>query len=170
MKRTWASAAVVILSVVGSVMLLGQSTQKDPFVGKWRLDRTQSKYVNERQPQNDIVMTVEAQGDAQKWIFEGMTGDDSQRDLFVTYSFVIDWDGSKSSPIEPGTGAPNGEDMIKFSRVDENTLTSTGTKAGKVVDTSRMAVSSDGKTMTITEEGTNEQGKQGSSTTVWNRQ
>ena len=161
--------AVIVLSLVGSGLLLGQNAQKDPFVGRWRLDRTKSKYVNAHRPENDIVITVERQGDAQKWIFEGMTGDDSQRNLFVTYSFVIDWDGSKSSPIAD-TGAPNGEDTVTFSRVDENTLTSTGTKAGKVVDASKMVVSNGEKFMTITSEGTNEQGKPTSTTTVWNKQ
>ena len=169
MKRLLKFAAVIVLSLVGSGLLLGQNTQKDPFVGRWRLDRAKSKYVNVQSPQHDIVITVEAQGDAQKWIFEGMAGDDSQRNLFLTYSFVIDFDGSKSSPII-GTGAPNGEDTVTFSRVDKNTLTSTGTKTGKVVDTSRMVVSNDEKVMTITSEGTDEQSKPVSATTVWNRQ
>ena len=62
MKRLQIFAAVTVLSLVGSGLLLGQNTQKDPFVGRWRLDRTKSKYVNAQRPQNDLVMTVEAQG------------------------------------------------------------------------------------------------------------
>ena len=169
MKRLLLFATFLVLSLIGSTLLLAQSTEKDPFVGRWRLDRSKSTWVNMHRPENDIVMTVERQGDAQKWIFEGMTGDDSQRNLFVTYSFVIDWDGSKSSPIAD-TGAPNGEDTVRFSRVDENTVTSTGTKAGKVVETTKMAASNDDKVITMTSEGTNEQGKPTSSTTVWTKQ
>lgn len=165
MKRLLLFAAVVLLALIGSGLLLAQNTKKDPFVGRWRLDLAKSNYVNVQPPQHDTIMTVEAQGDARKWIFEGIAGDETQ----ITYSFVIDWDGSKSSPIA-GTGAPNGEDTVTFGRVDENTLTSTGTRAGKVVHTSRMMVSQDGKVMTITSEGTNEQGKPVSATTIWNQQ
>ena len=165
MKRLLVTAAVVALALVGSGLLLAQNTPKDPFVGRWRLNRANSKYANVQPPQHDTVVTVEAQGDARKWIFEGIAADGTQ----ITYSFVIDWDGSKSSPIA-GTGAPNGEDTVTFSRVDESALTSTGTKAGKVVYTSRIVASENGKVMTITAEGTNAQGMPVSSTTVWEKQ
>jgi hypothetical protein len=55
-------------------------------------------------------------------------------------------------------------------RIDANTNTATGKKAGKVVYTSTLAVSKDGKVMTITAKGTDGQGQPDSSTSVWEKQ
>jgi deoxyribose-phosphate aldolase len=80
----------------------------------------------------------------------------------------LTYDG-KDSAVS-GTGFPNGADTIAVKRIDANTSTATGKKAGKVVYTRRLVVSKDGKIMTITAKGTDEQGHLTSSTSVWDKQ
>lgn len=72
----------------------------------------------------------------------------------INFSYQAPLDG-KATAV---TGAPN-FDMISIKRINDRTLTATGKKDGKVVWTDRRAVSSDGKTMTMTRNGTNPEGK-----------
>ena len=158
------AAALIAVSLMCSEVMLAQAAQVDPFIGAWRLNLAKSKFDNIQGPDKPVVMTVLGQGDARLVIVEGITPDEKS----IAYSYLIDWAGSKKSPIA-GTGAPNGEDTIAANKVDDHTIETTGTKAGSVVYTSKMAVSEDGKTMTITSEGTNKQGMPTHAATVWDK-
>ena len=160
MKRLLLFATVVALSLVTSGMLVAQS---NPQVGTWKLNVAKSKYVNAQAPKNE-TRTVEPQGADAKNSFDGVAGDGSR----IAYNYTTNYDG-KDSAIS-GVGAPGGEDTLAVKRVDANTTTSTGKKAGKVIRTNRTVVSKDGKVMTITAKGTNEQGQPVSTTTVWDKQ
>jgi hypothetical protein len=61
-------------------------------------------------------------------------------------------------------------DTIAVERVDANTTTEVFKKAGKIVGTATAVVSNDGKTMTNTARGTDEQGRPESAITVWDKQ
>jgi hypothetical protein len=60
--------------------------------------------------------------------------------------------------------------MYAIKRIDSNHLTTTQTKAGKVVATSRTVVSKDGKVTTITAKGTAANGKAFSYVEVYAKQ
>jgi hypothetical protein len=165
MKRLLVFAAVVVaLSLVGSSRLLAQTAEGDPFLGAWRLNLAKSKFVNMPPLDKPLLMTIEGQADARLVIVEGLTADEKN----VAYSFLIDFGGSKKSPVQ-GTNMPNGEDTIAANKVDDHTIDATGTKAGKVVYTSHVVVSGDGKMITMTSQGTDAQGKPTSDTTVWDK-
>ena len=165
MKRLLLFAMAVFgLFLVGSSQLLAQTAEGDPFLGAWRLNLAKSKFVNMPPLDKPLLMTIEGQADARLVIVEGITTDEKN----IAYSFLIDFGGSKKSPVE-GTNMPNGEDTITANKVDDHTIDATGTKAGKVVYTSHVVVSPDGKSITITSEGTDPQGKPTSDTTVWDK-
>jgi hypothetical protein len=158
------AAAVIALSLVGSGRLLAQTAEGDPFLGAWRLNLAQSKIESLPPLDKPLLLTVQGQSDARLFILEGITTDEKN----IALSFLIDWDGTKKSVIQ-GTGMPNGEDTVSANKVDDHTIDFTGTKAGKVVLTSHAVLSADGKTLTITSDGTNEQGKPTHDATVWNK-
>jgi hypothetical protein len=161
MKRILVFATVVALSLVASGLLLAQS---NPLVGTWKLNVAKSTFSPAGTAPKSDTLTVQAQGDGVKVSTDGVAADGS----LITASYTTNFDG-KDSAVS-GLGFPNGADTIAVKRVDANTNTGTGKKAGKVVYTRRLVVSKDGKVMTITAKGTDEQGKPTSSTTVWDKQ
>ncbi len=165
MKRLLLFAMAVIgLFLAGSSQLRAQTAEGDPFLGRWRLNVAKSKFVNMPAIDKPLILTIEGQADARLFIVEGLTADEKN----VAFSFLIDFGGAKKGAVE-GTERPNGEDHISANKVDDHTVELTGTKDGKVVDMSKAVVSPDGKTITITSQGTNEQGQQTTATSVWDK-
>ena len=160
MKRLLLFATIVALSLVTSGALLAQSNSE---VGAWKLNVAKSKYVGTPAPKSETA-TSSRQVDGIRESVQGVAADGSP----VGYSFTVDYDG-KDAPVF-GVGTPSGEDTNSFTRVDENTVTTTAKKAGKVVRTSKRVVSEDGNVETITSKGTDDQGKPVSTTTVWEKQ
>ena len=161
MKRLLTFTSVVILVLVFSGVLLAQS---NPALGTWKLDLAKSKYSPAGTAPKSDVLIYEAQGDGVKVSSNGVAWDGSR----IAFSFTTNYDGTDSAVS--GTGFPNAADTIAVKRIDSNTSTATGKKAGKVVYTRRLVVSKDGKVMTITAKGTDEQGHPTSSTSVWEKQ
>ena len=161
MKRLLTLTPVVILVLVFSGVLLAQS---NPALGTWKLNLAKSKYSPAGTAPKSDVLIYEAQGDGVKVSSNGVAWDGSR----IAFSFTTNYDG-KDSAVS-GTGFPNAADTIAVKRIDSNTSTATGKKAGKVVYTRTLVVSKDGKVMTITAKGTDEQGHPTSSTSVWEKQ
>jgi len=166
MKRLFIFATIVALSLVTSGMVLAQSNPE----GTWKLNVANSKYVGQQAPKNE-TRTYEISYAGVKVTVNGVAGDGS----LVIWSYTTKYDG-KDSPYSgvgstaEGVGTPNGADTITVKRVDANTITAVSKNAGKVVLTEKIAVSSDGKVMTITSQGTNEQGQPNSATSAWDKQ
>ena len=161
MKRVLTVFAVSVLVLTASGLMLAQS---NPFVGTWKLNVAKSKFSPVVTTPKSVTLTFQAQGDGVKASDNGVAGDGSP----IALSFATNYDG-KDSAIS-GAGFPNGADTIAVKRIDANTTTTTGKKAGKVVYTSRLTVSKDGKVMTITAKGTDAKGKPTSATSVWDKQ
>ena len=160
MKRLLLFATVFALSLVGSGLLLAQT---DSSIGTWKLNVAKSKY-SPGPPTKSQMRTVEAQGAGVKVSVEGVAADGSR----VAYSYTTNYDG-KDSPYT-GVGTPSGADTVAITRIDANTVTYTGNKAGKVVQTGKAVVSKDGKVMTFTTKGTNAQGQPTNNVTVYEKQ
>lgn len=158
MKRALTCAAVVVLSMTG---LLAQS---NPMVGSWKLNVAKSKYTPGPAPKSQTA-TIEAAGDGIKNVTKGVAGDGSAIDYQYTASSL---DG-KDYPLT-GAGTPGGGDTIAVKRIDAYTFESTIKKAGKVVLTSKVVYSKDGKLRTITAKGTDKSGQPMSSVAVHERQ
>ena len=161
MKRLLVFATGLTLFLVSAGPLLAQS---DLVVGTWKINFAKSKFSPASTAPKSDTLTIQAQGAGVKISADGVNADGSR----IATSYTTNFDG-KESPIS-GPGFPNGADTIAVKRVDANVTTGTGKRAGKVVYTRRMVVSKDGKVLTITAKGTDQQGQPTSSTTVWDKQ
>ena len=159
MKQILVFVTVVVLGVLVSGVLLAQS---NPSVGTWKLNTAKTKFSPGPALQS-LTLTLEAQGNGVKASSEGTAADGSR----TAWSYAANYDG-KDNPIS-GTG-PSGADTIALKRINPNRTESTFKKAGKVVRTSRLVVSKDGKAMTITAKGTNADGQPVSDVLVFDKQ
>jgi hypothetical protein len=137
--------------------------QSNSAVGTWKLNVAKSKWVNVQPPKSE-TRTIEAQGNAAKYTFEGIAADGSH----FAWSFTTNYDGTASAIS--GVGGPNGADTDALTRADANTTKAVSKKGGKVVQTTTAVVSKDGMVTTLTPKGTNAQGQPTSSTTVFDKQ
>jgi hypothetical protein len=159
MKRIFVFCTVA-LSLVTSGLLLAQS---NPSIGTWQMNVAKSKYRPGPAPKSQTGK-YEAVGNGVKVTVEGIAGDGSK----IAYSYTANYDG-KDYPVT-GTGTPSGEDTIALKRIDANTFTATGKKAGRVVTTNRAVYSQDGKSRTITSKGTSASGQPTNNVTVYDKQ
>jgi hypothetical protein len=152
--------------VLGSALVAGFLTaggqavaqSKDPLIGIWRIDRAKSEFMPDNTLQ-DRVITIDAKGAGinavQKTVVEaGNT---------VTSEYACGYDG-KDAPISGSL-----LDTVALKRVNANTVERTGKIRGNAVETATMAVSANGKVLTITTKGSVD-GNDYSSTQVFNKE
>jgi hypothetical protein len=160
MKRILMLLAALTLSAVVSGPLMAQGS---PFVGSWKLNTEKSKYTGVPAPKS-LDRTIEADGTGLKYAYKGTSGDGKP----IDYTFSSKYDG-KASPIT-GSGAPGGADSITLKRVNANKTTAVLSKGGKEVGKSTAEVSKDGKVTTITGTGKTADGKDYTTTSVFDKQ
>lgn len=116
----------------------------NPAVGTWKLNLAKSKYLPGPAPRSQTRIYAEVPGGIKATVT------------------TVNEDGSKIEEEYPAnndraahqvTGNPDLDGVI-MKRVDDSTAESTLIHAGVVIGTARRTVSPDGKTMTITYQGT----------------
>jgi hypothetical protein len=160
MKRILLLLTALALSAVVSAPLMAQGS---PFVGTWKLNTEKSKYTGAPMPKS-LDRTIEADGAGLKYAYKGTSGDGKP----IDYTFATKFDG-KASPIT-GSGAPGGADSLTVKRVNASKTTAVLSKGGKEIGKSTAVVSKDGKVTTITGTGTTADGKEYSTTSVFDKQ
>src|ERR1700693_3090330 len=136
--------------------------QNNPLVGTWKLDVTKSKFDPGPAPKS-LTRTVEAQGDGVKYTFDGVAADGNS----IAYGFSVQFDG-KDNPISGSI--PSGADTISAKRVDSNHYVATLRKGDKVIGTSKVTVSKDGKVTTVDSTGTTATGAKEHDLQVYDKQ
>ena len=131
----------------------------DVQMGTWKLNEAKSK-IAAGAPKNNTVV-YEAAGDSIKVTIDGNAPDGT-----ATHS---EWTGKFDGKDYPSTGNPN-EDMRSVKQIDDHTLHVTSKKGGKVVLTGHVVVAADGKSRTVTANGTDAEGKKYKSTAVYDKQ
>ena len=133
----------------------------DPIVGVWNLNLAKSRYSPGPTPQRQTMKFEPAGGDALK-----LTSDTVFPDGRATHAgYTARFDG-KENLVHDNPDA----DTSAMRRINTYTTETTWKKDGKVTITSRRSVSKDGKTLTITQKGTNGRGQPLDNVTVWDRQ
>jgi hypothetical protein len=151
--------AIAVLAVLGAAAAQAQS---NPIVGTWKLNLEKSKYDPGPAPKS-LTRTVEAQGDGLKYTFEGVAADGKP----IAYGFSVQFDG-KDNPI---TGSmPSGADTISGKRINANHYEATLKKGGKVIGTSKVSISKDGKVTTVDATGTTATGAKAHDVQVYDKQ
>lgn len=159
MKRVLTVVAIAVLAAVSASSLQAQG---NAVVGTWKLDLAKSKFDPGPAPKS-LTRTVAADGDSLKYTFEGVGADGKA----LSYSFAVKFDG-KDYPV---MGAmPSGADNISAKKVDANHYEATLKKGGKVIGTSMVTVSEDGKTTTVDATGTTAAGAKTHDVQVYDKQ
>jgi hypothetical protein len=127
------------LCVSLTTLISAQRAQR-PFAGTWKMDVTRSKW-GPGKGIKELTLTFEAVGDKWKQVGTGTYSDGSP----LIHNYVMAWDG-KDHPIN---GKPPGWTLAVL-QVDDYTQNVTVKQDGKVVDSGRVLISKDGKTMTTT--------------------
>jgi len=131
----------------------------DAFVGTWKLNEAKSK-IGAGSPKLTTVI-YEAAGDSVKVTVDGTNSDGtSVHDV---------WTGKFDGKDYPVTGDPN-TDTRSYHKANDHTLSFSNKKGDKVTLSGRVVVSADGKTRTVTSNGTDSTGKKFTSTAVYDKQ
>ncbi len=158
MKKLFAVVSVVVLVLAGSGLAFAQS---DAHTGTWKLNVAKSKFAP-GQTMKSETRTYEPTGDGYKLSGQRVDADGSTH----TESFTVKYDGKDT----PFTGDAYGADTLAVKLVDANHIDATEKKGGKMLYTSKVVVSSDGKVMTITSKGKSGSGQPINTVLVYDKQ
>jgi hypothetical protein len=148
-----AACSAIVLS--SSVALAAEN-----WLGTWKLDAAKSKFEPGPGPKSQ-TLKFEATKDGIKLTSDGVSAEGKP----IHGEYVSKFDGQDVS----WEGNPNA-DTASAKRIDDNSYENVWKKGGKVTITARVVVSQDGKTLTVTQTGTDSQGRTVNSTAVYNKQ
>ena len=146
---------VVLLCLAGASLCVAA----DPHIGTWKLNEAKSK-IPAGTVKNTLVK-YEVVGDKVKVTVDGVEADGKK--------VHSEWTGKYDGKDYPATGDPS-IDSRAYTKVDDHTLALTNKKGGKVVTTARIAVAADGKSRTVSMNGTDAHGMKITGTAVYDKQ
>lgn len=153
---------LVLTLAAGVAMLVSGPTAfaADNWVGNWKLDVAKSTYSPGPAPKS-LTLKFEATPAGIK-----LTSDIVDAQGKATQgAYVSKFDGKDV----PWAGNPDADTAVA-KRINDNSYENTWKKGGKVTVTAKAVVSADGKTLTVTQTGTDAQGKTVNNVAVYNRQ
>ena len=144
--------AVVVASIsLSAVALTAQTKPADPWLGTWKVDLAKSTFSPGPTPSVAATMTIERSGSGMKTTITSADAEGKPVQTETAWAF----DG-KDNPVK---GAPAANTTGAYKRIDDRTFEVTSKVEGKTTVTTRIAISTDGKTLTATQTGTNLQGE-----------
>jgi len=152
---------MVSLSACCAVVLMSSvALAAEAWLGTWKLDATKSKFTPGPGPKS-LTLKFEATPAGIKLTSDGVDADGK-----ATHGeYVSKFDGTDV----PWKGNPDA-DMAAAKKIDDNSYENTWKKGGKATITAKVVVSKDGKTLTVTQTGTNSKGQAVNITAVYNKQ
>lgn len=152
---------VCTLAVCGVTLISASlALAGDNWVGTWKLDSAKSKYSPGPAPKS-LTLKFDPSPDGIKLTQEGVDAEGKASPGGYTAKF----DGKDV----PYAGNPDA-DTCAPKRIDDNSYQNTWKKAGKVTITAKVVVAADGKTLTVTQSGTNGKGQAVNNTAVYDKQ
>ena len=148
-----AASAAVVLSGSSAVAA-------DNWVGTWKLNVAKSRF-KPGPPLKSQTLSFEKTADGIQLTMDGVGADGTATKGGYTAKF----DGTET----PWTGNPNA-DTASPKRIDANHYRNVWKKDGKVTVTASVAVSPNGKTLTVTQRGKDAQGRVMNTIEVFDRQ
>jgi len=149
-------AIALTISLVFVSVALG--FQNNPQLGTWKLNEAKSKFAGKARNQTVVVETA---GDQIKVTVDGVdeTGAAAHNE----------WTGKFDGKDYPITGDSTADARF-YRMVDKNTWEIANKKGGKTILSGRIVISSDGKTRTVTTNGTDAQGNKVTNVAVYDKQ
>ena len=143
------SLSILIFGFLVGLFANGTAVKaEDPNSGIWKMNPAKSKYDPGPAPKSSTT-TIESDGTKYKVDGHTVNADGTETTIF--------FDAKTDGNDYPISGTPNA-DKVSVKRVDANTIETTWKKDGKTVMKTHAMVSSDGKTRTVTFDGTDPQG------------
>lgn len=131
----------------------------DLNMGTWKLNEAKSKFAPGATKNQTVV--YQAVGDQVKVTIESTAADGK--------SLHIEWTGKYDGKFYPVTGDA-GVDERAYKQINAHTMEITSKKGGKVVSTTRLVVAADGKSRTVTSNGTNAKGAKVTTVAVYDKE
>lgn len=131
----------------------------DPQAGTWNLNESKSKITPGTLKNTHVV-------------YSSMFGQVKVKSDGIDANgkpIHVEWSGKVDGKDYPVSGDPN-SDTRSYTRVNERTLTSTNKKNGKERVTAQIVISADGKSRTVTVNGTTPKGKKFKNVAVYDKQ
>ena len=153
--RTRTILASLAVFFAGFALCLAADLQ----MGTWKLNEAKSKLAQGMAKNTTVV--YEAAGDNIKVIVDGVDKDGKPAHN--------EWTGKFDGKDYPVTGDP-ASDMRSYKKVNDHTMSIVVKKGGKVTLTGRVVVAADGKSRTLTANGTDPSGKPITSIAVYDKQ
>jgi hypothetical protein len=153
--------AVFASLAVGSAVIRLAAQSTDSWVGTWTLNLPQSSYDPASLAPKSQTTRITASGDTLTAITDGADAEGKKIHTEITYKF----DGKDYDY----KGAPDAKSTRVYTRVDDHHYSYATKVNGLITTTSRVAVTPDGKTRTITTTGRDAQGRVIRNFSVWNR-
>lgn len=145
--------AAVLIALVASCMVssAAQTPGVDPWIGTWKADLNKSTFNPAPKPTVAGIIKIERSGGGMKTTIDAADPQGKPTHTETVWMF----DG-KDNPVK-GALAPN--TTAAYKRIDDRTFEVISKVDGKPTMTTKVAISSDGKTMTATQTGKNVQGE-----------
>jgi hypothetical protein len=155
--RTILTSALIALAITASA-----ARGADHSIRTWKLNAEKSTYTPAPMPVKSLTVTREASDGG---VTATITGEQANGTP-INANYSAKYDGRD---VQVTGNAPY--DTISIKQVNANTLTDARKKTGGPYDaTGRTVISNGGKTMTTTTKGTNGEGKEFTSTFVFDKQ
>jgi hypothetical protein len=146
-------AATVIGLAAGSAAL---AQARDPLMGTWKLNRAKSSFNPGPAPVSRTMKFEPAAGDGVRHHIETYVNNGSGTDEGVHITqYTAAFDG-KDNAIQ-GSAL----DTVSLKRLNPRSIERTGKVAGAAIETQTWNVSADGKVLTVTTKGSNDDGNYG---------
>lgn len=154
MKIRTIALTIVVMCFVSLCFAAG-----NPNMGTWKLNEAKSKLTPGAGKNSTVV--YEAAGDSVKCTIDGV--DSKGKPTHIV------WSGKFDGKDYPLTGDPNA-DMRSYKTIDARTTEGVTKKDGKVTSTTRIVVAADGKSRTVTSDGTDSSGKKTHTEALYDKQ
>jgi hypothetical protein len=137
----------------------------DVFAGTWKLDPAQSKAEAGTIPKSETrTYAIIGQG-VLTVVVDGVGADG----MGFAYGATGDVSGKEYPVTDRGQGARILGDAISWKKIDDGTVEMDIKKKGEIINATRHSVSADGRTLTVTENGIDPDGKPVRAVTVYHR-
>ncbi len=153
---------VLMVSLAASALVLASSVALagDNWIGTWKMDAAKSTFSPGPGPKSQ-TLKFEATRDGIQLTTDGVAADGT-----TTHGgYVSKFDGKDVL----WAGNPEA-DMASPKKISDNSYENVWKKGGKPMITAKVVVSADGKTLTVTNTGTNSKGQAVANTVVYNKQ
>ncbi len=154
-----------LLYLISAFLLAASLFAAEPFAGTWKLNIAKSKFGGPIKPPKEVTMAIQEQGEQDAATVKGVAGDGSP----ISTKYTVIRTGGEEKFSEGGPPAGTSEVLAKR-KADARSADFTRSLDGKIIETTHVVLSDDGKMFRQIIKGTDVQGKAFEAMQVWDRQ